>query len=1158
MKKIIPLCMLLLTVVCAQPPGVRAAAGNSSSVSTDTVIVPDTEWRLWLDRKADWRKEPAFLPEDVHLAKLAPHPPTGGWAALSPQVAKAVTLPTTVEQCDWGVDGLRPYKNEYFYEDRDHQPRNGNYLGVSWWWRTVAVPKSFSGKTAILHIRAAKQLAEVYVNQKLVGYNLVAESAFDCDITDALKPGTDNTIAIRITNPGGRLDWGDWSTANIGGMGIYGGHAFGGLDRGVTLTAHGPVRFNDAWVLNTPEPHTIEAHAVLTSANRALTRGAVIVTVIDSATGKSLGRAAAECTVPPHASLPIAIRVTAPNAKLWDLAHPNLYVARFEFTGDLRAAGAKPGVRVTDSRTTPFGFRWFAPASVGGSAVLRLNGDRIRVYSAISWGFWGLNGLWPTPELARKEVTTAKNLGLNAVNFHRNMPRAECLDDADRMGLLRYAEPGGGMTLIWNKKDTEDSLQRYMQDKIVRMVRDARSHPSLMMYVVQNELDDDTYKHPIAAKVVRRIHQEDPSRVVLLKSGINSPGEMWMAPYDDTLYVDDGKGYSGWWDAHTVGTPDAWVDENYCGPNDYVYRNTDRREIVDYGEMGGSGAADNHALMIRQIKAAGGKSYDLLDHQEIDAAYNRFLDQYGFRASFPTSDALYRKIGEKQYDYWAHVLETARLSDETDYLTLSGWETTAVENHSGIVDNLRNPHGDSRTIREALRPVMPDIQLRTSAVVSGAAPTYDLFFLNESHHPISGRIEVTLRRPNGRTEILGRYPLPAYARDVFSYPVAAGLVTPPLTEAGQYVLTASLGQTHNWRAINVVSLNHPVIAPVAVAGGSPELTGDLAAIGQPTAAYAADKRYAAAVCAPAPQGSRTESGAPVANNLDPELYRWQRFGREGLEFRIAGLPNGPAKVTLGFDEAHFDHAGARVFDVKVNGKAVLKNVDVYKLAEGKDRVWTTTIDTQITDGAVTVAPGTVTSDNAMFSTIRVDTGTPAQTTAVYFGDKPYTAKDGVVWAPYVSAAKLPSGILDHVRAGMGLLVLADQESDITGYAHELEAAGAFHFDGLVGSSFAPWMGSWYIVRRHPLYAGLPQDTIMKSDYQVPVGSSNGIIATGPNIEWVTAFSRDHSRTIGAGDVIAKLGKGRILFHIVPRMNTPFQRKWLSNALTYLSGTTPSQ
>ena len=148
-------------------------------------------------------------------------------------ICGVVTLPTTVEQHLWGANGLRPYHNEYFYEDTDKAPRNGNYIGVSWWWRNVAVPRTFAGKTLILHIRAAKQRAEVYVNQQLVGYRLVAETAFDCDVTKAVRPGQTNTVAIRITNPGGRMDWGDWSFTTMGGKGFFAGHAFGGLDQGI-------------------------------------------------------------------------------------------------------------------------------------------------------------------------------------------------------------------------------------------------------------------------------------------------------------------------------------------------------------------------------------------------------------------------------------------------------------------------------------------------------------------------------------------------------------------------------------------------------------------------------------------------------------------------------------------------------------------------------------------------------------------------------------------------------------------------------------------------------------------------------------------------------------------------------------------------------------
>ena len=464
----------------------------------------------------------------------------------------------------------------------------------------------------------------------------------------------------------------------------------------------------------------------------------------------------------------------------------------------------------------------------------------------------------------------AKSLGLNALNFHRNIARAESLDAADQMGLLRYTEPGGGMTLFWDKQDTGNSFQKYMTDKIAHMVRDARSHPSLTMYVVQNELDDTTYKHPLAPKIVRLIHAEDPSRVVLLKSGINAPGEMWMMPYDDTLYVDDGTGYSGWFDTHSVGTPDAWTDADYRGPDDYVYRNTDRREIVDYGEMGGSGCADNHALMIRQIHALGGGSYDLLDHEEIDAAYNRFLDQYGFRASFPTTDALYRKIGEKQYDYWEHVLQAARLSDTTDYLTVSGWETTAVENHGGIVDNLRNPHGDPRVIGDALRPVMPDLQVRTSAVAAGETSTYDLFFLNESNHSQRGVSSTSpCRIPAARLTRWGTIPYrpmlrtcsPTAWRAAWSRRRSAcrdGMFSQPLSarsaRAGRFMSSVPDG---------------PRLDGVAVAGASPQLLDDFSALGQPVVPFDGGKRYAVAVCSQAPQGSRTTSDTPVSNTAGP-------------------------------------------------------------------------------------------------------------------------------------------------------------------------------------------------------------------------------------------------------------------------------------------------
>ena len=45
--------------------------------------------------------------------------------------------------------------------------------------------------------------AEVYLDGKLVAYDLIGETPFHVDITDEAKPGTEQLLAIRVTNPGG-------------------------------------------------------------------------------------------------------------------------------------------------------------------------------------------------------------------------------------------------------------------------------------------------------------------------------------------------------------------------------------------------------------------------------------------------------------------------------------------------------------------------------------------------------------------------------------------------------------------------------------------------------------------------------------------------------------------------------------------------------------------------------------------------------------------------------------------------------------------------------------------------------------------------------------------------------------------------------------------
>ncbi len=175
----------------------------------ESIPIADIGWRLWLDREADWKNDALFLPGQDAVDGLPVNIPTGGWSVLHRSAGIPVTLPSTVEEHFWGEAGRRPYRDEYWFERTDRDVLNGQYQGVSWWWKEISVPPRFAGKIVRLRVRGARLRAEVFLNGRLVGYDILGETSFACDVSDAVLPGQRNLLAIRITNPGGRMDWVD-------------------------------------------------------------------------------------------------------------------------------------------------------------------------------------------------------------------------------------------------------------------------------------------------------------------------------------------------------------------------------------------------------------------------------------------------------------------------------------------------------------------------------------------------------------------------------------------------------------------------------------------------------------------------------------------------------------------------------------------------------------------------------------------------------------------------------------------------------------------------------------------------------------------------------------------------------------------------------------
>jgi len=769
--------------------------------SQEIIEIPDTNWKLWPDTAASWEEDALFIPGELNLSALAVNPPTGGWQALQEIPAKTITLPATVEQYFWGEFGFRPFEDEYYFEKDDPQVRNGNYKGVSWWWRDFTIPTRLAGKRFVLHLRGARLRAEIYVNQHLVGYHIITETSYQCDISQAIHVGQTNQLAIRITNPGGEMDWMDTKLHAWGSYRFHMGHGFGGIDRDIYITIHESIFFKDFWVLNTPQIKTVVLHGLISNELTESFNGELILEILNPETSEILLSRRKNIGIKPLSEYDIKESLEYQAAEMWSIDRPNLYKARISIEG--RVGSHQQVIQQESSRI--FGFRWFEADGLGENAVLRLNRQRIRLISAISWGFWGLNGLWPTPELAEREILAAKSLGLNCLQFHRNIGKTEVLDAQDYLGLLRFMEPGGGQSALgdsfslYSKSpvkiiDTSGDggepgsfAEKYMEEKIIRMIRDHRSHPSLILYCIQNEIHPDL-ENPRIYHLLRRMHQEDPSRIIILKSGIPPRNQAWMQPYDESIYIDRGNGYSGWWDRHTVGGPGVWKDEMYKDTLNFTHTSKNDSEIVVWGEMLGAAVPDNHPRMIKEIISAGSHSYDLGDHQEILNAYDHFLDKWKFREAFPTSERLFLDIGDKCYDFWGRVIETARLSDANDFLVMSGWESTAMENHSGLVDNLREFKGNPDLLKTRLASLRLVIKPKSLVVAPGTRDTCDLYLLNETSQPHAQNILLSLTSPHENITELARFEVPSWQANQFVYPIKYGWISPILYEEGWYTL----------------------------------------------------------------------------------------------------------------------------------------------------------------------------------------------------------------------------------------------------------------------------------------------------------------------------------------------------------------------------------
>src|SRR5579885_168802 len=134
--------------------------------------------RLTLNFNPDWK----FLKAD----------PPGGAAALG------------FDDHDWTVvSAPHTYNDTDTFDDWSlpgHRGEQNQWGGRTWYRKTFTAPASFRGKTVYIEFEGVRQVAEVYINGKLLGTSKTGFIPFGFDLTPYLKFDGSNVLAVMCDN----------------------------------------------------------------------------------------------------------------------------------------------------------------------------------------------------------------------------------------------------------------------------------------------------------------------------------------------------------------------------------------------------------------------------------------------------------------------------------------------------------------------------------------------------------------------------------------------------------------------------------------------------------------------------------------------------------------------------------------------------------------------------------------------------------------------------------------------------------------------------------------------------------------------------------------------------------------------------------------------
>lgn len=385
-----------------------------------------------------------------------------------------------------------PHNWDDYYGYR--QLTHGNLHGAAMYEKDFVAEKK-EGKRYFLRFEGVGTYATVTLNGKDYGRHPVGRTTLTLDVTDALKQGT-NRLVVKAEHPEMIADM-PWV---CGGCSSEWGFSEGsqplGIFRPVVLEATDEIRIEPfgVHIWNDDKAENVYVETEVKNYGKT-TETIEVVNKLSNADGKQVFRLTEKVTLQPGEMKVIRQQSPVQNPVLWSMENPYLYKL---------ASMIKRGKSTTDEISTPFGIRTVSwPVKrADGDGRFYLNGKPVFINGVCEYEHqFGQSHAFSREQVAAR-VKQIRAAGFNAFRDAHQPHHLDYQNYWDKEGILFWTQFSAH---VWY--DTPEFRNNF-KTLLRRWVKERRNSPSVVMWGLQNE---STLPREFAEECSEIIREMDPT-----------------------------------------------------------------------------------------------------------------------------------------------------------------------------------------------------------------------------------------------------------------------------------------------------------------------------------------------------------------------------------------------------------------------------------------------------------------------------------------------------------------------------------------------------------------------------------------------------------------------------------------------------------------------